>query len=87
MSSAPPAVALSAMRNAFAYDQRLAARLRELDLPVVAINADLFPTDTASMREHGVVVRTMSGVGHFLMMEDPERFNLMLRDVLAGIGR
>ena len=70
MSSAPPAVAMSAMRNAFRYDERLPGRLAELKLPVVAINADLFPTDTASMAAHGAQVITMPGVGHFLLMED-----------------
>jgi pimeloyl-ACP methyl ester carboxylesterase len=85
MSAAPPAVAMSAMRNAFRYDARLAARLTELNLPVVAINADLFPTDSASMAEHGVQVITMPEVGHFLQMEDPARFNTLLRDALGRI--
>lgn len=82
MSSAPPAVATSAMRAAFRYDRRLPEALVELKLPVMAINADLFPTDTASMTAHGVTVFTMTGVGHFLQMEDPTRFNELLRAAL-----
>ena len=71
--------------NAFAYDARLAGRLDELKLPVVAINAALFPTDTASMGRHGVQVITMPEVGHFLQMEDPERFNGLLREAIDRI--
>ena len=87
MSAAPPAVATSAMRNAFRYDAMLPTALTELQLPVVAINADLFPTDTTSMRQHGVQVIIMSGVGHFLMMEDPARFNELLREALDRMPR
>lgn len=87
MSSAPPAVAMSAMRSAFGYDSRVAQRVDALQLPIVAINADLFPTDTASMSAHGVQVILISGVGHFLQMEKPEEFNAALRDGLARMPR
>lgn len=83
MSAAPPAVAMSAIRNAFAYDARLPGRLDELKLPVVAINAALFPTDTASLGQRGVQAIIMPEVGHFLMMEDPARFNELLREALG----
>lgn len=82
MSSAPPAVAMSAIRNAFGYEDRVPAALAALKLPVVAINAGLFPTDTMSLQQHGVQVTIMTGVGHFLPMEDPARFNVMLRGAL-----
>jgi pimeloyl-ACP methyl ester carboxylesterase len=29
----------------------------------------------------------MPGVGHFLMMEDPETFNRLLGEVIADFGR
>jgi pimeloyl-ACP methyl ester carboxylesterase len=83
MSSAPPAVAMSAMRNAFRYSDRVATRLGELNLPVVAINAELFPTDTASLGRHQVQLLMMPEVGHFLQMEEPARFNELLRTALA----
>jgi pimeloyl-ACP methyl ester carboxylesterase len=85
MSGAPPAVAMSAMRNAFRYSDRVATRLGELKLPVVAINAELFPTDTASLGRHQVQLLTMPEVGHFLHMEDPARFNELLRTALARL--
>jgi pimeloyl-ACP methyl ester carboxylesterase len=40
------------------------------------------PTDIESMARLGVDVVLMPGVGHFLMMEDPERFNRLLSEVI-----
>lgn len=78
MAAAPPAVALSAMRSSFRHAREVPRLIEELGLPVAAINPDNEPTDLASMAEHGVNVVIMSGVGHFPMMEDPERFNELL---------
>jgi pimeloyl-ACP methyl ester carboxylesterase len=58
------------------------ASLRELSVPVVAINPDARPTDSESLRRHGVRTLLVSGVGHFLMLEDPDRFNRLLREVI-----
>ncbi|MDQ3138223.1 MAG: alpha/beta hydrolase [Gemmatimonadota bacterium] len=82
MSAAPTAVALGALESAMSFDREIPPALQELNLPVVAINPDYQPTEVASMERHGVEVVLMSGVGHFLMMEDPERFNPLLRTVI-----
>lgn len=87
MSSAPPAVALPAMKSALSFDREMPRALQELKLPVIAINPDTPPTDIASMKRYGVEVVSMSGVGHFLMMEDPERFNRHLRTAIDKIVR
>ncbi len=87
MSSAPPAVGLGALESAMSYDREVPKALRELNLPVFAINPDYRPTDVASLKQYGVEVVVMSGVGHFLMMEDPERFNRLLRSVIDGMLR
>jgi len=81
MSSAPPAIALSALESSFSYSRKITKTLLELKLPVAAINSDYEPTDTASMLRYGVQVVFMHGFGHFLMMEDPKQFN----DVLEGV--
>ncbi len=78
MSSAPPSVALEAFENTLNYSRRMPQTLTELQLPVVAINDARRPTDSASMKQYGVEVIIMEGVGHFLMMEDPKRFNEIL---------
>jgi pimeloyl-ACP methyl ester carboxylesterase len=87
MSAAPPTVALGAMESAISFDREVPGALQELKLPVVAINPDWPPTDIKSMQRYGVEVVVMPGVGHFLMMEDPERFNGLLRKVLDRFGR
>jgi pimeloyl-ACP methyl ester carboxylesterase len=37
----------------------------------------------ASMAKYGVDVEIMPGVGHFLMMDDPEGFNEVMLSTLA----
>ena len=48
----------------------------------MAINPDHRPTGVASFERYGVKAVLMSGVGHFLMMEDPDRFNRVLGNVV-----
>jgi len=79
MSSAPPAIAIDALDHAFSYSRQMPHTLEELKLPVIAINSDNAPTDIASMEHYGVKVMIMQHVGHFVMMEDPEQFNHLLR--------
>jgi pimeloyl-ACP methyl ester carboxylesterase len=87
MAAAPPAVAIGAIESAVTYDREVTVALQELNLPVVAINPDDSPTDIESMARFGVNVVLMPGVGHFLMMEDPERFNQLLSEVLDAFDR
>jgi pimeloyl-ACP methyl ester carboxylesterase len=87
MSSAPPAVAIEALESSFGYSREIPGALQELKLPVVAINTDSPPTDIPSMKGHGVKVVVMPRVSHFMMMEDPERFNRVLRGVIDTLVR
>ncbi len=86
MSSAPPAIALDVLRHAISNGQRIVDRLPDLNVPTVAINADFRPTDAASLSGHGVRPVLMSGVGHFLMMEDPDQFNWVLANVIRDLA-
>jgi pimeloyl-ACP methyl ester carboxylesterase len=83
MASAPPAVALSAIRSSFRHAREVPGLIEQLRIPVVAINPDDSPTDMASMAKYGVDVEIMPGVGHFLMMDDPEGFNEVMLSTLA----
>jgi pimeloyl-ACP methyl ester carboxylesterase len=85
MAAAPPAVALSAIRSSFQHAREIPALIEQLDIPVVTINPDDAPTDLGSMSDHGVDVVIMSGVGHFLMMEDPDTFNDVLLSTLDDL--
>ena len=87
MSAAPPAIALPAVEAARNYAREMPAALQELKLPVIAINPDDTPTDLESMKRYGVDVVFMSGVGHFPMMEKPDAFNALLREVIEGLPR
>ena len=82
MSAAPPEIAIDAMRHAVGNEPGVLAGLRKLTVPVVAINPDSRPTDTEALRRHGVDSVVMPGVGHFLMLEDPDRFNRLLGGVV-----
>jgi pimeloyl-ACP methyl ester carboxylesterase len=87
MSSAPPDVALGALENALNYSREMPHSLEKLKLPVITINPDNSPTDTASLKHYGVTVMIMPGVGHFCMMENPVEFNHMLSMAIEKIMR
>jgi pimeloyl-ACP methyl ester carboxylesterase len=86
MSSAPPSVALPSLESAFSYSREMPKTLERLHLPVIAINPENGPTDVASLEHYGVQVIFMPGVGHFLMMEDPKRFNGLLGTAINRIN-
>ena len=87
MSSAPKDIALAAMVSAHSNAREMPAALAELKLPTIAINPDHPPTDFESLKRHGVEVVLIPGVGHFPMMEDPERFNRVLGSVIEKLPR
>jgi pimeloyl-ACP methyl ester carboxylesterase len=82
MSAAPPELAIDALQHAVGNEPGILAGLQELTAPVVAINPADRPTDTEALRRHGVKTILLSGVGHFLMLEDPDRFNRLLGEVI-----
>ena len=83
MSSAPTHIAFDVLHHAFANEGPVMAALPRLGIPIVAINPDYQPTDTDSLRRYGVDTVIASGVGHFLMLEDPDQFNRLLEDTLT----
>lgn len=83
MSAAPPPIAIATLKSAVTYDREIPGALRELGLPVIAINPDNRATDIDNLKSHGVDVVIMRGVGHFPMMEDPEAFNILLKETIA----
>jgi pimeloyl-ACP methyl ester carboxylesterase len=83
MSSAPPDVALDALRHAIGNDGPIMVALPRVAVPAVAINPDYRPTDAESLRRNGLQTVIATNVGHFLMLEDPEQFNQLLREVIT----
>ena len=86
MSSAPPAVALEAAEENYRwYGSSSRSAFQDLKVPIVAITSDVGGIDIAAVREYAPTfdVVVMSGVGHFIMMEDPERFNALLAEAVS----
>lgn len=85
MSSAPAAIALDALVFTLNYSRQMPLTLEQLKLPVIAINDARRPTDAASLKRYGVQAMIMPGVGHFMMMENPEGFNRLLKTAIKKL--
>jgi pimeloyl-ACP methyl ester carboxylesterase len=75
---------LGSIRYALNRHPSIMAGLSEITAPVVAINPDIGPTDVESLRRHGVEPVIVEGVGHFLMLEAPDRCNAALDAALSA---
>ena len=91
MTAAPPAVAVDAMRSLISdYITGDFSRVLEaVEAPVVAINADFWPTDTEALRElsPGFEAIIVEGKDHFLHMAAPATFNAELEQVITDMAR
>jgi sigma-B regulation protein RsbQ len=85
-TSRPPELALAILKAIFSYDS--APALREVKVPVRAINADMNPTDLEVNRKYAPQFDAviMKGSGHYPMLEDPARFNELLADALRSFA-
>ncbi len=79
MSTFDPSIGIPSVEALFLADYR--EMFQHIDVPIMAINSDLYATNEASMTRYGIAVRTMAGVGHFPMVEAPQRFNEILGEV------
>jgi pimeloyl-ACP methyl ester carboxylesterase len=86
MASAPPEIAIDAARHSLRNLGPALAGLRELRLPVVSISPAGSDVDEESMLRAGIRPVSMEGVGHFPMLEAPERFSDLLAEVIASFG-
>ena len=90
MASAPPAVAISAIRNLlFWLASRTGERLKALSVPLMCINADQQPTLVEPIKAlvPGYQLRVLAGSGHFLMREKPEAFDALLAETVAAFAK
>ncbi|MEN3329484.1 MAG: sigma-B regulation protein RsbQ [Acidobacteriota bacterium] len=82
-----PEVVLPILKAVFSYDA--APGLKEVKVPIRAINADRVPTDVTANRKYApqfdVVI--IKGTGHYPMLEDPARFNQMLAEILRNLPK
>ena len=86
MSLERQSIGLASMRALLSLD--LDGLLPAIHVPVYAINSDLSPTDVARIRKAlpDFTLDVLEHSGHFLMMEDPARFNPLLLKDLAAIS-
>jgi len=87
MAASPREAALGSLRYALNREPAMLEALSMTTAPVVAINPDIPPTDVNSMRRHGIETTILSNVGHYSMIEDPERFDPLLADTLESFSR
>jgi sigma-B regulation protein RsbQ len=85
VTSRPPELSIRILEGIFAYDA--AAALGKIKAPIRAINSDLNPTNLEVNRKYApqfdaVIIK---GTGHYPMLEDPERFNALLTNVLRDL--
>jgi pimeloyl-ACP methyl ester carboxylesterase len=85
--SRQPDIALAILKGVFSYDPT--AAMREVKVPIRAINADRVPTNVEVNRKYApqFEVTIIKGTGHYPMLEDPPRFNQMLADILRNLPR
>jgi len=91
MAAAPPQVAMSAMREMMSlYVSGAAARVFDgLNVPVVTVNADMWPINFAANRRHmhsydAIIIKNAD---HFLMLNRSDEFNPALEKAVGMIQR
>ncbi|MCB1623178.1 MAG: alpha/beta hydrolase [Pseudomonadales bacterium] len=87
MSAAPPDVAIASLRALAGWDDRSAAK--GLTIPIIAINSDLGAlTDDVRIKQVWPTFRSIivPGTGHFIMMEDPPRFDSILTEAIKTLS-
>jgi pimeloyl-ACP methyl ester carboxylesterase len=83
--AAPKQMAIAAIRETWSYD---AARdFDAIRAPIHAINGERYPTNLEANRRHApqFQVTLMPGVGHYPMLEAPERFGEILESTIAAL--
>ncbi|MCF8054775.1 MAG: alpha/beta hydrolase [Deltaproteobacteria bacterium] len=89
MSSAPKEIALNALRNYWGQYVNGEATIvfKDITIPVVSINARLWPTAPEENRKHikNYQLFYIEGTGHFPMLEKSEEFNILLKKAINSI--
>ncbi len=85
MASQPPGIAIGTLIGM--SNMNYSAALGDISVPIVAINSDRLPTIVDRIRLHAPTFRLklMPGAGHFLMIEDPVRFNALLEQTVQEL--
>ena len=85
ISSAPPEVGLACIEGNFDYWlYNVVQAFRETKAPITCINSDMYPSNPEGNKRinPSYKLKIMTGVGHFVMLEDPEVFNRLLEETV-----
>lgn len=89
ISSAPKEIALNAFLNYLGQyvSGEAAIVFNDINIPVVSINARLWPTAPEENKKHikNYQLYYIEGTGHFPMLEKPDEFNMLLKKTLNSI--
>ena len=87
MSSAPPKVGIGAMQELASYD--IIKTLKDVQISIVCINSDKWPTNVEAGQRHVISfeLKLMPGIGHFVMIEEPDKFNKFLNETLNELSQ
>jgi pimeloyl-ACP methyl ester carboxylesterase len=85
-TSFPPEIGVPVLEQIWTHDPR--PLLKEIHVPIVAVNADKFPTRLDHARRYAPQYDALivKGVGHYLMREDPAAFNAQLARAVARVS-
>ena len=78
--------ALSEAAHSLSNMAPLLEHMPQLTAPIAAINFEWRPTDVESLARRGIRTTLMPGLGHFGMMEDPDRFNQQLEETVESFA-
>jgi pimeloyl-ACP methyl ester carboxylesterase len=87
MARTSPEVAYSMFLSLAGYDT--AASARRLQVPLLAINGDIYPTDIEGVRKvkPDFEVLVMKHMGHYPMLERPSEFDRLVAEVVERLTR
>jgi pimeloyl-ACP methyl ester carboxylesterase len=85
MAAAPPQIGINALAESMGNDRNVRGGLQEITAPKMLINsAHWRVTNREAAQRYGIDVVLMSGVGHFVMIEDPQTFNRLLDEAVQN---
>ena len=85
MSSADERVAISTFRNLGNYD--LKSAVEHIEMPLYSISSDFWPMNVDGNKKYvkSFKLKMMKGTGHFVMLEDAEKFNKLLEEIIKEL--
>jgi pimeloyl-ACP methyl ester carboxylesterase len=86
MQTFPPDIAIAVWEEYAVYERTVQERLQQVRVPKMAINSTYpLTTNAEAMQRCGIEVVFMAGVGHNVMIEDPQSFNRLLGEAVKKI--